>query len=320
MMVESTVENPRSAFRSMEDSAVINCIGDTPLLRVRLFESEFPEVEVYAKAEWFNPGGSVKDRPALYMVKDGLESGWLRPGKILLDSTSGNTGIAYAMIGAALGIPVRLVLPANASDERKATLEGYGADVVYSDPLEGSDGAQRLAAKMRRDEPGKYFWPCQYDNPANPLAHVETTAVEILEQTDGRVAHFVAGLGTAGTLVGAGRGLKQRKPDVSVHAVMPSESFHGLEGMKHIPTAIRPGIYDESAHDQLILASTEESYELAERAAREEGLFIGHSAGAALVGVREVAKQTGKGVIVTLFPDGGDRYLSEARRGGSVCA
>ena len=319
-MVESTVEKPGSAFRRLEDSAIINCVGGTPLLRVRLFENEFPGVEVYAKAEWFNPGGSVKDRPALFMVKDGLESGRLRPGRTLLDSTSGNTGIAYAMIGAALGIPVRLVLPANASEERKATLKSYGADVVYSDPMEGSDGAQRLAARMSRDEPEKYFLPCQYDNPANPLAHEETTAVEVLEQTDGRVAHFVAGLGTTGTLVGTGRGLKKRKPDVAVHAVMPSESFHGLEGMKHIPTAIRPGIYDENAHDELILAGTEESYDLADRAAREEGLFIGRSAGAALVGVREVARRMGKGVVVTLFPDGGDRYLSEARQGGSACA
>ena len=312
-MVESTVANPASAFRNLEDSPIIKCIGNTPLLEIKLFKSEFPDVEVYAKAEWFNPGGSVKDRPALFMVKDGLETGALRPGKILLDSTSGNTGIAYAMIGAALGISVRLVLPANASDERKATLKGYGADIVLSDPLEGSDGAQRLAAKMYQDEPEKYFLPCQYDNPANPLAHVETTAVEILEQTGGRVGHFIAGLGTTGTLVGTGRGLKERKPGIVVHAVMPSESFHGLEGMKHIPTAIRPKIYDESVHDNLILASTEESYDLAERIAKEEGLFIGHSAGAALVGVREVAKQIGKGVIVTLFPDGGDRYLSEAR-------
>ena len=312
-MVESTVANPASAFRNLEDSPIIKCIGNTPLLEIKLFKSEFPDVKVYAKAEWFNPGGSVKDRPALFMVKDGLETGELRPGKILLDSTSGNTGIAYAMIGAALGVPVRLVLPANASDERKATLKGYGAEIVFSDPLEGSDGAQRLAAKMYQDEPEKYFLPCQYDNPANPLAHVETTAVEILEQTGGRVGHFIAGLGTTGTLVGTGRGLKERKPDVVVHAVMPSESFHGLEGMKHIPTAIRPKIYDESVHDNLILASTEESYDLAERIAKEEGLFIGHSAGAALVGVREVAKQIGKGVVVTLFPDGGDRYLSEAR-------
>ncbi len=312
-MVESTVENPASAFRNLEDSPIIKCIGNTPLLEIKLFKSEFPDVEVYAKAEWFNPGGSVKDRPALFMVKDGLETGALRPGRILLDSTSGNTGIAYAMIGAALGVPVRLVLPANASDERKATLKGYGADIVLSDPLEGSDGAQRLAAKMYQDEPEKYFLPCQYDNPANPLAHVETTASEILEQTGGRVEHFIAGLGTTGTLVGTGRGLKEKKPGVVVHAVMPSESFHGLEGMKHIPTAIRPRIYDESVHDNLILASTEESYDLAERIAKEEGLFIGHSAGAALVGVREVAKQIGKGVVVTLFPDGGDRYLSEAR-------
>jgi cysteine synthase B len=247
------------------------------------------------------------------MVRDGIERGHLRPGITLLDSTSGNTGIAYAMIGAALGIPVKLVVPENASDERKATLRAYGAEIVYSDALEGSDGAQRLAAKLYNEDPAAYFLPCQYDNPANPLAHEETTAPEIWEQTGGRVEHFVAGLGTTGTLVGTGRGLKKRNPDIIVHAVMPSDSFHGLEGMKHIPTAIRPKIYDETVHDELILAATEDSYDLAERLTRQEGLFVGHSAGAALVGVREVARKIRRGVIVTIFPDSGDRYLSEKR-------
>ncbi len=215
------------------------------------------------------------------------------------------------MIGAALGIPVKLVIPENASAERKATLKAYGADLVFSDGLEGSDGAQRLAQRIYAADPETYYLPCQYDNPANPKAHEDTTAVEILEQTGGRAGHFVAGLGTTGTLVGTGRGLKKRKPDVKVYAVMPSESFHGLEGMKHIPTAIRPGIYDDSVHDELILADTEESWNLSEQATREEGIFIGHSSGAALVGVREVARRIGSGVIVTIFPDGGDRYLSE---------
>ncbi len=217
------------------------------------------------------------------------------------------------MIGAALGISVKLVLPENASEERKATLRAYGAEIVYSDALEGSDGAQRLAAKIREKDPETYFLPCQYDNPANSKAHEETTAPEIMEQTDGRVEHFVSCLGTTGTLVGTGRGLKKRKPGVKVYAVMPEDSFHGLEGMKHIPTAIRPGIYDESVHDELILVSTEDSWDLAEQLTREEGIFVGHSAGAALVGVREVARKVGRGVIVTVFPDGGDRYLSEMK-------
>jgi cysteine synthase B len=306
-MVETTFR----AIRKIEDAPILKEIGNTPLLKIKLFEKEFPEVEIYAKAEWFNPGGSVKDRPALSMVRDGLERGLLKPGVTLLDSTSGNTGIAYAMIGAALGIPVKLVIPENASAERKATLKAYGADLVFSDDMEGSDGAQRLAQRIYEADPETYYLPCQYDNPANPKAHEDTTAVEILEQTGGRVEHFVAGLGTTGTLVGTGRGLKKRKPEVKVYAVMPSESFHGLEGMKHIPTAIRPGIYDDSVHDELILADTEESWDLSEQATREEGIFIGHSSGAALVGVREVARRIGSGVIVTIFPDGGDRYLSE---------
>jgi cysteine synthase B len=283
------------------------------LLPIRIFEKEFPEVEVYAKAEWFNPGGSVKDRAALSMVRDGLERGLLRPGITLLDSTSGNTGIAYAMISSALGIPVKLVLPENASEERKSILKAYGVDIVYSDALEGSDGAQRLAAKIYEEDTEAYYLPCQYDNPANPRAHEETTAPEIIDQTRGRIDHFVACLGTTGTLVGTGRGLKKLKPDVVVHAVMPSDSFHGLEGMKHIPSAIRPKIYDESVHDHLILATTEESYDLAEQMTREEGIFVGHSAGAALAGVRKVAREIGRGVIVTIFPDSGDRYLSEMR-------
>lgn len=308
-MVEATA----SEMRKIKESPVLQQIGNTPLLPIKLFEKEFPEVEVYAKAEWFNPGGSVKDRPALFMVRDGIENGVLRPGVTLLDSTSGNTGIAYGMIGAALGIPVKLILPENASDERKLTLQAYGTELIYSDALEGSDGAQRLAAKVYNENPASYFLPCQYDNPANPLAHEQTTAPEILEQTVGRVGHFVAGLGTTGTLVGTGRGLKKRKPGVIVHAVMPSDSFHGLEGMKHIPTAIRPKIYDETVHDELILAGTEDSYDLAVRLTLEEGLFVGHSSGAALVGVREVARKIRRGVIVTLFPDSGERYLSDMR-------
>lgn len=297
-------------FRRVEGAPNLGLIGDTPLLRIYLFEKEFPDVEVYAKAEWFNPGGSVKDRPALYMVRDGIEKGFFQPGMTLLDSTSGNTGIAYAMIGASLGFAVKLVLPENAGPERKATLSAYGAELIFSDPLEGSDGAQRMARRIYESSPENYFLPLQYDNPANVQAHTETTAVEIMKQTGGRVEHFVAVLGTTGTLVGTGRGLKRQKPEVKVYAVMPSESFHGLEGMKHIPTAIRPKIYDESVQDELILADTETSYRIVDRLALEEGIFVGNSSGAALVGVREVARRIKKGVIVTVFPDGGERYLS----------
>tara|TARA_Y100001960_G_C14749739_1_gene867757 strand:- start:891 stop:1823 length:933 start_codon:yes stop_codon:yes gene_type:complete len=309
-MSRTEMESSVKAFKDFEKSEILKLIGNTPLLKVELFKDEFPEVEVYGKAEWFNPGGSVKDRPAFNMVKEGIKSGDLHPGKVLLDSTSGNTGIAYAMVGAALDIPVTLVIPENATSERIETLKGYGADLIFSSPMEGSDGAQRLARKLYEENPSAYFMPCQYDNSFNPLAHEKTTAIEILEQTDGRVQHFVSSLGTTGTLVGTGRGLKKNKPDVKVHAVMPSEPFHGLEGMKHIPSSIRPGIYDDLVHDNLILADTESSYDFAEKISRKEGLFVGHSAGAALVGVREVAKSIKKGVIVTIFPDGGDRYLS----------
>ncbi|MED5578478.1 MAG: cysteine synthase family protein [Nitrospinota bacterium] len=304
------IESSVTPFKDIENSQILKQIGNTPLLKVELFKDEFPDVEVYGKAEWFNPGGSVKDRPALNMVKEGINSGVLCPGKVLLDSTSGNTGIAYAMIGAALNIPISLVIPENASSERIETLKKYGADLIFSSPMEGSDGAQRMARKLYEENPDLFFMPCQYDNSFNPLAHEETTALEILDQTDGKVQHFVASLGTTGTLVGTGRGLKKNKPDVKVHAVMPSEPFHGLEGMKHIPSSIRPGIYDVAVHDNLILSGTESSYDYAEKISIKEGLFVGHSSGAALVGVHEVAKSIKKGVIVTIFPDGGDRYLA----------
>ena len=312
--MEKTVSATLSqAFRRVEDAPSLGLIGDTPLLRIKLFEKKFPNVEVYAKAEWFNPGGSVKDRPALYMVRDGIERGIFQPGMTLLDSTSGNTGIAYAMIGATLGFPVKLVLPENASPERKATLVAYGAELVFSDPLKGSDGAQWMAHRIYESDPENYFLPVQYDNPANVRAHTETTAMEIMKQTEGRVEHFVAVMGTTGTLVGTGRGLKQKKPGLKVYGVMPSESFHGLEGMKHIPTSIRPRIYDESVQDDLILADTEASYGIVDRLALEEGIFVGHSSGAAMVGVCEVARRIKKGVVVTVFPDGGDRYISGRR-------
>lgn len=310
-MIAATAVTHRRALWPEERAPVVHLIGNTPLLRVRLFEEEFPEVELYGKAEWFNPGGSVKDRPALYMVRDGIRRGLLTPEKVLLDSTSGNTGIAYAMLGAALGFRVKLCLPESASPERRRMLLSYGAETVYTSAMEGSDGAQRAARAIYEADPNLYFLPCQYDNPANTQAHFETTAPEIFEQTRGRVTHLVAGLGTTGTLVGTGRGLKARKPDVRVVAVEPESPLHGLEGLKHIPTSIRPQIYDESVEDEKVRVRTEDAYAMAERLAREEGIFIGHSAGAALVAAGKVAAEVGRGVIVVIFPDGGDRYLGE---------
>jgi len=290
-------------------------IGNTPLLRVRLFEREFPKLEVYAKAEWFNPGGSVKDRPALSMIEDGEQRGALTRGKTIIDSTSGNTGIAYALIGAAKGYPVKLVMPGNVSAERKALVVAFGAEIVYSDAGEGSDGAIRLVRELVEKDPDAYFYPDQYSNPANPRAHYEGTAVEILEQAPG-ITHFVAGLGTTGTFVGTSRRLKEHDPSIHTIAVEPDDSFHGLEGLKHLPTAIVPRIWNESLADEVWFCPTEPAYDLARAVAREEGLLVGHSSGAALWAIHRLAEQVREGVVVTVFPDSGDRYLSTGLYGG----
>ena len=289
---------------------IIRLIGNTPLLRIRMFEREFPRVEVYAKAEWFNPGGSVKDRAALSMIEDGEQRGALTPEKTLVDSTSGNTGIAYAMVGAAKGYRVKLVMPSNVSSERKTLIAAYGAEIVYSDAGEGSDGAIRLVRELVAKDPDAYFYPDQYSNPANPLAHYEGTAMEILRQTSGRVTHFIAGLGTTGTFVGTSRRLKEHLRAVRTIAVQPDDSFHGLEGLKHIPTAIVPEIWDPSLADEIWGAPTEPAYDLARAVARTEGLLVGHSSGAALWAVEKLVKTIQEGVVVTVFPDAGDRYLS----------
>jgi cysteine synthase B len=291
-------------------AGITRVIGNTPLLRVRMFERDFPGVEVYAKAEWFNPGGSVKDRAALWMIEDGERRGALRHEKTIIDSTSGNTGIAYAMIGAAKGYRVKLVMPSNVSAERKALVTAYGAEIVYSDAGEGSDGAIRLVRELVETDPDAYFYPDQYSNPANARAHYEGTAVEILQQTSGRVTHFIAGLGTTGTFVGTSRRLKEHDVDIRTIAVQPEDSFHGLEGLKHIPTAIVPKIWDSSLADEIWGCPTEPAYDLARTVARTEGLLVGHSSGAALWAVRRVAETIKDGVIVTVFPDSGDRYLS----------
>ena len=289
---------------------ITRLVGNTPLIRVRLFEKEFPNVEVHAKAEWFNPGGSVKDRAALWMIEDGERRGALTKDKTIIDSTSGNTGIAYAFIGAAKGYRVKLVMPGNVSAERKALVAAYGAEIVYSDAGEGSDGAIRSVRELVAREPDRYFYPDQYSNPANPRAHYEGTGVEILEQTAGRITHFVAGLGTTGTFVGTSRRLKEHDASIHTIAVQPDDSFHGLEGLKHLPTAIVPEIWTTEFADEVWGCPTEPAYELAREVARTEGLLVGHSSGAALWAVRRLAATIERGVVVTVFPDSGDRYLS----------
>ena len=290
--------------------SITRLVGNTPLLRIHLFERWYPDLEVYAKAEWFNPGGSVKDRAALSMIEEGERTGRLTPDRTIIDSTSGNTGIAYALVGAAKGYGVCLVMPDNVSSERKRLVEAYGAEVVLSDGMEGSDGAIRTVRQIVAGDPNAYFYPDQYNNPANPLAHYHGTGREILEQTDGRLTHFVAGLGTTGTFVGTARRLKEHDPSIRTIAVQPEDAFHGLEGMKHLPSAIVPGIWDPVLADELWGAPTEASYDMARALARTEGVLVGHSCGAVLWAIEQLAAEVGQGVVVTVFPDGGDRYLS----------
>ncbi|MGE5250972.1 MAG: PLP-dependent cysteine synthase family protein [Bacteroidota bacterium] len=288
-------------------------VGNTPLLPLRRLGADLPPgVQVFAKAEWFNPGGSVKDRPAMNIIREALAHGDLEAGKRLLDSTSGNMGIAYATFGAALGIPVALVVPGNASRERILILHALGAEVILSDPLEGSDGAIRTARELADRDPHRYWYANQYDNPANWRAHYQSTGPEILAQTRGEVTHFVAGIGTSGTLVGTGRYLHEMAPTVQVIGFQPDAPFHGLEGLKHIPTAIRPGIYDPGAADRSLEVRTEDAHRMVRRLAREEGLFVGISSGAAAVAALRVARELQSGVVVTIFPDAGYKYLSDA--------
>jgi cysteine synthase B len=293
---------------------LLELIGHTPLLRLERVVSDFPKVEFYAKAEWFNPGGSVKDRAAYSMIRDGERRGALRPGKVILDATSGNTGIAYAMVGAALGYKVKLCLPTSASPERKQILRAYGVEIVYTPGEEGTDGAIRKVKEVYQSDPGKYFYPDQYSNPANPAAHYNSTAPEIWEQTSGRVTHFVAGLGTSGTFVGTTRRLKELNPAIQCISVQPDSGFHGLEGLKHMETAIVPSIYDAALADQNVGVETEPAQRLTKRLAREEGILAGVSAGAALWAGMELAKKLPKdehAVMVMIFPDSGEKYLSE---------
>ena len=296
---------------SSPKQSIVDMVGNTPLIKIKRITKQLPEsVEVYAKLESYNPGGSVKDRAAKRMIEDAEKSGRLTKDKIILDSTSGNTGIAYAWIGAVKGYGVELVVPQNVSEERKKILKAFGAKVVFSNPLEGSDGAIRLAWKLYVDNPDKYCKLDQYNNPSNPQAHYDTTGPEILEQTGGKITHFVASIGTSGTIMGTGRRLKEFNPDIQVIQIEPATPLHGLEGLKHMATSIVPGIYHPEKLDNKVSAPTEESYDMAKRLAREEGLFVGQSSGAAMWGALEVAKTLKDGVVVVLFPDGGDRYLS----------
>jgi cysteine synthase B len=298
-------------------SSVLDMIGRTPLVRLHRFEREIPAgVELYAKAEWQNPGGSVKDRAAARMILEGELSGKLTPDRTILDATSGNTGIAYAMVGAARGYKVKLCVPANASPERKLMLRALGAELVLTNPLEGgTDGAIREARRLYAESPDKYFYPDQYNNDANWRAHYDTTGPEIIEQTSGRLTHFVAGLGTSGTFIGTGRRLRKFNPAIRLISFQPDAAFHGLEGLKHMESAIVPGIYDPTLADEDLRVTTERAHEMVRRLAREEGLLAGVSSGAALAAMLDVASRIEPGVpaiIVTIFPDGAEKYLSDA--------
>lgn len=301
---------PRSTREN--SNSVLASIGNTPLIQIRRMASHLKGIEIFIKAEWLNPGGSVKDRAGLRIIEDGERGGRLTRDKVILDSTSGNTGIAYAMIGAIKGYKVELVVPSNVSEERKKTLQAYGAKVILTDPLLGSDGALLEAKRLYEENPGKYFKGDQYNSHSNWRAHYETTGVEILQQTNGRVTHFVAGVGTGGTLMGVGRRLRDYHPGIKVYGVQPDSGFHGIEGMKHIETAIRPGIYDESVPEATFFVKTEDAYEMALRLGKEEGLFVGPSSGAAFWASLKLAESIDRGVIVTISPDGGNRYFSTA--------
>lgn len=291
---------------------VTETVGNTPLLELPNIARETPGVSIYGKAEWYNPGGSVKDRPALWMIRAGEESGELTPQKTILDATSGNTGIAYAWIGAALGYKVKLCMPKNASEERKKILRAYGVEFVLTDPGEGSDGAIREARRLYSEEPEHYFYPDQYSNPANPRAHYESTAPEIWEQTEGEITHFVAGLGTSGTFIGTATRLKELNPEIGAISFEPDSPFHGLEGMKHMESAIVPSIYDPMIADENRRTPTEDAYDMVKRVAREEGILIGISAGAAVATALQVAREIEYGTVVTILCDGADKYLSES--------
>jgi S-sulfo-L-cysteine synthase (O-acetyl-L-serine-dependent) len=308
MLVSQVEAIPR---KSLAGRSVLELIGNTPLLGLKRIGADLRGVKVLGKAEWANPGGSVKDRAALNMILDGERRGLLTKEKTLVDATSGNTGIAYAMIAAERGYKVKLALPKNASHERKQTLRAYGADLVLTDPTEGTDGAQRYVKKLVEADPSKYFYPDQYNNPANWRAHYETTANEIWRQTDGQVTHFVAGMGTSGTFVGVTKRLKELNPAIQCISMQPNSPLHGLEGMKHMASALVPGIYDRSLADDQLEVATEDAHQMVLRLAREEGILVGVSSGGNLVAAMQVAEKLKEGVVVTIFCDSAAKYLSE---------
>ncbi len=297
-------------INDIRQDKVIARIGNTPLLILDHIVTN-PRVTIAAKAEWFNPGGSIKDRAALKMVMDGERTGALKKGKTIIDATSGNTGISYAMIGSLLGYRVELVVPANISTERKRIIEAFGASLTYSDPLEGTDGAQELVKSIVSKKPEIYFYPDQYNNASNWQAHYDSTGPEILQQTNAPITHFVCGLGTTGTFVGTARLLKETDPSIQCISVQPDSAFHGLEGLKYLPTARRPGIFDAKLADRNVEVPTEEAYAMVKRLAREEGLLVGVSSGAAAVAAIDLANEVDEGVVVTIFPDDASKYLSD---------
>ncbi|UQA63390.1 PLP-dependent cysteine synthase family protein [Polyangium aurulentum] len=303
-----------SLVRSRRLSSVTEAVGDTPLVRLERVAREAPSVEVYAKLEFANPGGSVKDRAALRMITKAIESGELGGDKILVDSTSGNTGVAYSMFGAALGLRVALVMPSNVSKPRKDIARAFGTEIIFSDPMEGSDGAIRHVRELVAKDPERFYYPDQYSNPNNPLAHYHGTAVEILDAVGDRITHFVAGLGTSGTIMGTSRRLKEHTRPVRCVAVEPADPLHGLEGLKHLPSSLVPAIHDAAAYDETMRVTTEDGWDMTDRLAREEALHVGHSGGAAVFAAVEIAKrlhrEQGGGCVVTIVPDRGDRYFA----------
>jgi cysteine synthase B len=305
------LQNVSSRFRPAVESP-LELVGNTPMIRLRSVTADLPDtVRVYGKAEWYNPGGSIKDRPALNMIEVGERNGDLVPGKIILDATSGNTGIAYAWIAAAKGYKVRLALPENASLERKRILTAYGVDLVLTDPALGSDGAIAKARALYAATPEIYFYPDQYSNPANWQAHYQSTGIEIFEQTAGTVTHFITGLGTSGTCMGVGRRLREYDPAIQIIAMQPDSPFHGLEGLKHMDTALKPAIYDQHLPDRQVEVSTEAAQRMVRQLAQHEGLLVGISAGANVVAALQVARELSSGAVVTILCDGADKYLSE---------
>jgi cysteine synthase B len=308
-----SLDGDAAARRAVKTTSIVDLIGGTPLIRLAGLEPR-AGVEIWAKAEFMNPGGSVKDRAALQMVRDGLADGRLTPNKTLIDSTSGNTGVAYSLVGAALGFRVALVMPENVSAARKQITVAYGTEIIYSSPMEGSDGAIRLVRELVAANPEKYFYPDQYSNEANPKAHYLGTGREILEQTGGRVTHFCTGIGTTGTVMGTGRRLKEHRREIQVIAIEPADALHGLEGLKHMASSIIPAIWHpDECVDRILPMPTEEAWDVADRVAHEEGLFIGHSGGAAVAGALRIAREIPEGeraCIVTILPDRGDRYFT----------